>query len=93
MEICFYVNRRKKVLDLVHPEQKEDEFFFLNLSCNEDIEKIKREWKTVRVGTVAFLEGKKTEGLVPVFVKKDEVYNKKSHYQQYFEVRNRLNTN
>lgn len=85
--------QEESVLGVVHPEQKEDEFFFLNLSREDEIQRLRRRWKTIRVGTVAFLEGKKVEGLFPIFVKKDEVYNKKPHYQQYFEVRNRLNTN
>lgn len=93
LENLFFMLIQEIEVSVVHPEQREDEFFFLNSSRNEDVQRLKRKWKTIRVGETAYLEGKKIEGLFPVFVKKDEVYNKKPHYQRYFEARNCLNMN
>ncbi|MEK7159562.1 MAG: hypothetical protein AAB766_03640 [Patescibacteria group bacterium] len=66
-------NSEKQFDQQKHPELQEGEIWVTNSDMNE----MKVGWKTARVGVTAYdTAGKVVDGLVPIFVKKEEIEEK-----------------
>ena len=64
----------------MHPETEPGEVFITNCSYTNDDSYEQMEWKTKRVGLIAYdSDGRPVRGLYPVFVKLEEVRNENSY--------------